>query len=101
MSNIIERRIFVDTIIKNGIISVNEIYEEMVKNDFSNGYSTDKNYIYSRLKTLGIDLIKIRIFHKAYELKIVEYKLKQDDSRKIKMATCLIFMFQISTFLVV
>jgi hypothetical protein len=62
MSNIIERRIFVDTIIKNGIISVNEIYEEMVKNDFSNGYSTDKNYIYSRLKTLGIDLIKIRIF---------------------------------------
>ena len=56
-----KRREFVDTIIKNGIISVNEIHKEMIKNDFSNGYSTDKNYIYSRLKTLGVDLIKIKI----------------------------------------
>ena len=59
MSNIIERREFVDVLIKNGSVSVKEIHEKMVKNGFSNGFSTDEDYIYSRLKKLGISLKKI------------------------------------------
>lgn len=56
-----KRKLFVESLIKNGVTSVKEIHEEMVKNDFSNGYTSDKNHIYHQFKILGVNLKKTKL----------------------------------------
>lgn len=85
-----KRRIFVDNILQNDFTTTKDVSIKMEENGFSNGWEYDKHYIYHRIKTLGIKIVRSTIepgtiFH---DLTVISYVGKKNGRKYLYKLQC-------------